>query len=71
MKISRELAIKIDTLKKAGFGYNKISNELNLKKSTVAKHCQKSDHLSRLPPKEKVYKGKIQGRNQLKIKKNY
>ena len=41
---------------------------LGSNRSTIAKHCQKMDHLSKLPPKETKYRGLIQGRQQLKIK---
>ena len=68
MKIKPDIAIRIDALRKAGLGYQSIANQLELKKDTVAKHCQKVDHVKRLPAKEKQYKGKIQGRKQLQIK---
>ena len=68
MKIKKELSTKIEALREAGLGYGKIAKQLQLKRGTVAKHCQKKDHLSKLPPKEKRYKGLIKDRDCLKIK---
>ena len=68
MKINRDIAIRIDSLRTAGLGYGLIATQLNLKRDTVAKHCQKVDHVKRLPVKEKHFKEKIQGRKQLQIK---
>jgi transposase len=69
MKINEKIKVQIQTLRDIGYGYGAISKQLNLNRSTIAKHCEKMDHLSKLPPKEKVYKGKIKGRDVLKIKK--
>ena len=69
MKINQDQSIGIEALRKAGLGYGAIGKQLGIGKSTVAKHCQKMDHLSRLPPKEIKYRGLIQGRKQLEIKK--
>ena len=68
MKINNEPSTKIEALREAGLGYGEISKQVQLKKGTVAKHCQTKDHLSKLPPKEKRYRGSINGRNCLKIK---
>jgi len=68
MKINRDFAIRIDSLRTAGLGYGSIATQLGLKRDTVEKHYQKVDHVKRLPIKEKVFKGKIQGRKQLQIK---
>ena len=67
-KITNEDAIRIKTLRDAGFSYLKCAQQLGLPKSTIASHCQKLDLLESLPPVLRVYKGKIQGRTQLKIK---
>jgi IS30 family transposase len=63
-----EAAIHIETLRNAGFSYTQCAEQLNIKKGTIAKHCQKIVLLNALPPVLKVYKGKIQGRAQLQIK---
>lgn len=68
MKIHHDDHIRIIALRDAGIGYGTIAKQLGFKKDTVAKHCQKTDHLSHLPPKEIKYHGKIQGRKQLEIK---
>jgi hypothetical protein len=68
MKINNELSTKIEALREAGLGYGRIAKQLELKRGTVAKHCQKKDHLSKLPPKEARYQGSIKDRNCLKIK---
>ena len=63
-----EDALRIETLRNAGFSYLRCGEQLGFSKSTIAKHCQKRDLINNLPPVLKVYKGKIQGRTQLKIK---
>jgi transposase len=68
--IKHEDAIRIKNLRNAGFSYSKCAEQLNISKGTIAKHCQKIALLNLLPPVLKVYNGKIQGRNQLKIKQN-
>lgn len=67
-KLTSEDAIRVETLRKAGFSYLRCAEQLGFSKSTIAKHCQRIDFLNSLPPVLKVYKGKIQGRTQLKIK---
>ena len=65
MKINKEQSIRIETLRQAG---GAISKQLGIGKSTISIHCQKMNHLSKLPPKEVRYKGLIQDRKQIQIK---
>jgi DDE superfamily endonuclease/Transposase len=65
-----DIKLQIKTLREAGKGYGAIATQLGMKRGTVAKHCQKMAELALLPPPVKVYKGKIQGREPLRIK-NY
>jgi hypothetical protein len=39
-KINETVALKIKTLRDAGFGYKRIANQQELKAGTVKKHCQ-------------------------------
>jgi predicted transcriptional regulator len=39
--IKPEDAIRIETLRNPGFSYTECSEQLNIKKGTIAKHCQK------------------------------
>ncbi len=39
-KISETVALKIKTLRDAGFGYKRIANQLELKAGTVKKHVK-------------------------------
>jgi DNA invertase Pin-like site-specific DNA recombinase len=48
--IKPEAAIRIETLRNAGFSYTQCANQLNIKKGTIAKHCQKIVLLNSLPP---------------------
>ena len=61
-KINETVALKIKTLRDAGFGYKRIANQLELKAGTVKKHCQKLKSIEGLPPKIKQYKGQLVGR---------
>lgn len=65
--MSPTFSLAIQTLRDAGHSYGAIATQLKLTKSTVAKHGQKNS-LEGLPPKIKKYQGKLQGRNQLKVK---
>jgi hypothetical protein len=56
--IKPEAAIRIETLRNAGFSYTKCADQLNIKKG-IAKHCQKIALLNSIPPVLKGYKGKI------------
>jgi transposase len=67
--ITKEDSRDINTLRTAGISLYKIAKQLNIKYSTVKKHVANQNLLATLPPKIKLYKGKIQGRDQLKIKK--
>jgi hypothetical protein len=60
--IKFEDAIRIETLRNVWFSYTKYADQLNIKKGTIAKHCQKIALLKSLSPALKVYKGNIQGR---------
>jgi transposase len=66
--ISKSIALQIQTLEDAGFGYKKIAKQLDLKAGTVKKHIRKKKSIAGLEPKIKVYKGKLQGRYNLAIK---
>ena len=59
----------INALRTAGFSLYKIAKQLNIKYSTLKSHVANQNLLVTLPPKIKRYKGKIQGRDQLQIKK--
>ena len=61
-------ALRIKTLRELGLGYKRIAKQLGMNVNTVASHCQMKAHLALLPPKEKKYRGAIQGRKQLEIK---
>ena len=67
-KITNEHKIKIEAYREANWGYGKIATHLGYSRSTIAKHCQKIVALKNLPPRLKLYKGKIQGRKRLEIK---
>ena len=67
--INDELSLQIQTLRDAGLGYKKISNQLNLNLSTVKKHCKRKFELEGLPPKIKRNKCSINARKPLIIKK--
>jgi DNA-binding MarR family transcriptional regulator len=58
----------IDILRAAGMTLYKIAKQLNIKYSTLKAHIAKQNLLP-LPPKVKLYKGHIQGRKQLQIKR--
>jgi biotin operon repressor len=68
-KINETVALKIKTLRDAGFGYKRIANQLELKAGTVKKHCQKLKSIEGLPPKIKQYKGQLVSRYSLLVKK--
>jgi IS30 family transposase len=59
----------IDILRAAGMTLYKIAKQLNIKYSTLKAHIAKQNLLLTLPPKVKLYKGHIQGRKQLQIKR--
>jgi hypothetical protein len=59
----------INALITAEISLYKIAKQLNIKYSTLKSHVSNQNLLAALPPKIKLYKGKIQGRDQLKIKK--
>ena len=59
----------ISALRTAGVSLYKIAKQLHIKYSTLKSHVSNQNLLATLPPKIKRYKGKIQGRDQLKIKK--
>lgn len=61
--------IQIDTLIEAGISLYAIAKQLNIKYGTLKAHVKNKKYLASLPPKVKLYKGKIKGRDQLKIKK--
>lgn len=65
----QENKVAIATLTKAGHGYKFIARCLNLNPSTVKSHIRKVKSIEGLPPKVKLYKGKLDGRFQLQIKK--
>lgn len=67
--ISEQVSHDIATLRSAGVSLYKIAKQLDINYRTVKYHANKVDLLAALPPKIKLYKGKIQGRDQLKIKK--
>ena len=67
--ISIEDARIIKALRTAKVSLYKIAQQLHIKYSTLKEHAKIVDYLATLPPKLKLYKGKIQGRDQLKIKK--
>ena len=67
--ITNEHNIQIKALRTAGISLYKIAKQLNIKYSTLKSHVANQTLLASLPPKIKRYGGKIQGRDQLKIKK--
>ena len=67
--ITNDVAHDISILRTAGVTLYKIAKQLNIKYDTLKKHLKKVDLLASLPPKIVLYKGKIQGRDQLQIKK--
>ena len=68
-KINATLQIQIDALSEAGIKPMQISKQLGLNYETVKKNIAKRKILTQLPPKIKLYRGKIQGRMPLHIKK--
>ena len=54
-------------LREAGHTYSQISRLLNIPRSTISSACQKWDLTKDLPPKVKRYRGKIQGRDALRV----
>lgn len=67
--IKRDLSQRIQALRDAGLGYKKIAKQLDLKVSTVRMHVKKLFLVDTLPPKIKLYKGKLETRQHLMIKK--
>ena len=53
------------------FDISALRNGMELEKDSVAKHCQKVDHVKRLPAKEKQYKGKNSRKKTIKNKTIY
>jgi predicted transcriptional regulator len=49
-------------------GYGTIAKHLQMNPHTIASHYQMKANLLNLPPKDKTYRGAIQGRKQLEIK---
>ena len=66
--ITNEGIIEIKALRTAGVSLYKIAKQLNIKYSTLKSHVANQKLIATLPPKTKLYKGKIQGRHQLQIK---
>ena len=69
LQITSEHNIQIKALRTARVSLFKIAKQLDINYSTLKKHVANQALLASLPPKIKRYKGKIQGRDQLKIKK--
>jgi transposase len=67
--IKGDVELQIKTLKDAGLTGYKIAKQLNLKMSTVYEFLKKIHLYGSLPPKVKLYKGKIQGPMQINIKR--
>ena len=67
--INETLQLQINTLTKAGIKPKAIADKLGLNCETVKTNVAKQKLLSTLPPKIKVFKGKISGRYPLQIKK--
>ena len=61
--------VAIKTLTDANFGYKKIAKQLGLNQNTVKSHIRKTKSIQGLPPKIKLFKGKITERKQLQVKK--
>jgi hypothetical protein len=68
-KIDGRLQLQINALSDAGVKPMAISRQLGLKYDTVKKNVAKRKLTDVLPPKDKLFKGKINGRWPLKIKK--
>jgi hypothetical protein len=68
-KIDDRLQLHINTLSDAGIKPMAISRQLGLKYDTVKKNVAKRKLTGMLPPKDKLLKGKINGRWPLQIKK--
>ena len=66
--IKDEVEVKVRTLMDAGLTGYKIAKQLNLKMTTVFDFLKKVHLYGSLPPKIKMYKGKIQGPMQINIK---
>jgi hypothetical protein len=67
--ITNEHKIQINALRTAGISIYKIAKQLNIKYDTLKAHVRNQTYVASLPPNIKTYKGKIQGRDQLHIKK--
>jgi transposase len=67
--ITNEHNIQIKALRTAGISLYKIARQLDINYSTLKSHVANQNLLATLPTKIKRYKGKIQGRDQLQIKK--
>jgi hypothetical protein len=61
-KIDDRLQLHINTLSDAGIKPMAISRHLGLKYDTVKKNVAKRKLTGMLPPKDKLFKGKINGR---------
>jgi len=68
-KIDDRLQLQINTLSDAGIKPMAISRQLGLKYDTVKKNVAKRKLTGMLPPKDTLFKGKINGRWPLQIKK--
>jgi transposase len=67
--IKGDVEVQIRALMDAGFNGYRIAKQLNLKNGTVYDFMKKVQLYGSLPPKVKLYKGKIQGPDQLNIKR--
>jgi IS30 family transposase len=67
-KIKNEQRIAIEALKNAGIGYGAIGKQLELKKSTVAKHIQTKSLIAQIGPKVKFSRAAINGRKSFRVK---
>ena len=68
-KINESLQLTINALSDAGIKPMSISKQLGLSYETVKSNVKKRKLLKDLPPKVKLYKGKIKGKMPLQIKK--
>jgi hypothetical protein len=67
--ITKQHSHDINVLRTAAISLYKIAEQLNIKYGTLKKHVANQTLLATLPPKVKLYKGHIQGRDQLQIKR--
>jgi DDE superfamily endonuclease/Transposase len=67
--INEQIARDIETLRNSGLGVTAIAEQLGLKNGTLKKHIKKVDILAELPPQVERYRGAVQSRKQLQIKR--